>query len=220
MAGEILRLARDVDLSAVGIKKKEKKNHAIRRGWWSAWKNHPRSRMDEAGEKIRGWEEAQQEFKWHGGEKKNKKKQKKKNVWRMSTNLAYLEITIAGTKVVFPPCDPPQDLYTRCLKKKKKKIGPTNSRFSPLFDFANVRWLRSIEIDGTRKKFVLPIWDKWHFSNLSRDLPQFGKNTLHSRRSCVHARLWRVVFLLYLLHRSRLIKKWRSSSLRRMFRRA
>lgn len=39
----------------------------------------------------------------------------------MSTNLAYLEITIAGTKVVFSPCDPPQDLYTRRLKKKKKK---------------------------------------------------------------------------------------------------
>lgn len=121
----------------------------------------------------------------------------------MSTNLAYLEITIAGTKVIFPSLQSSPRFIHAPSKKKKKKIGPTNSRFSPLFDFANVRWLNPIEIDGTRKKFVLPIWDEWHFSNLSRDLPQFEKNTLHSRRSCVYAYLWRVVFLL--LHWSRLI---------------
>lgn len=76
----------------------------------------------------------------------------------MSTNLAYLEITIAGTKVIFPSLQSsPRFIHAPSKKKKKKKVGPTNSRFSPLFDFANVRWLNPIEIDGTRKKFVLPI---------------------------------------------------------------
>lgn len=167
---------------------------------------------------VRGGATRVQMTRW--GEEKQKKTKKKKcltNVDKPRIPRNYDRRHQSG----FPSLrSSPRFIHALSKKKKKKKIGPTNSRFSPLFDFANVRWLRSIEIDGTRKKFVLPIWDKWHFSNLSRDLPQFGKNILHSRRSCVHAHLWRVVFLLYLLHRSRLIKKWRSSSLRRMFRRA
>ena len=58
-------------------KKKKEKNHAIR--LTIGVKKSPPIEDGRGGrEKIRGWEEAQQEFKWHGGEKKNKKKKKKK----------------------------------------------------------------------------------------------------------------------------------------------